>query len=183
MVPALVDLQLLELFAPEPCVPGFSAAAQDDFCSAETTNKGHGRIEKRIITVSAALQDYLEWPHVAQVFKLEHFTHRVRDGKKTYEIRYGITSLTPAEASPARLLTLVREHWQIENGLHYRRDDTLKEDRGTLRIGQAAHMMAALNNLVLGVLRRTGWTNIADARRHYAANLDASPKLVFNRLQ
>ncbi len=172
-----------ELFAPEPCVPGFSAASHDDFRTAETLTKGHGRIEKRIITVSAALQEYIAWPSVAQVFKLEHFTHRLRDGKKSYEVRYGITSLTAAEATPTRLLELVRGHWQIENGLHYRRDDTLHEDRCTLRYGHAAHMMAAVNNLVLGLMRRVGWTNIADARRHYAANFAESTTLVFQRLQ
>jgi predicted transposase YbfD/YdcC len=172
-----------ELFAPEPCVPGFSPASHDDFQTAETTSKGHGRVEKRVITVSAALQDWVNWPHAAQVFKLERFTHRLRDGKKTCELRYGLTSLTAQQASPQRLLELVRGHWQIENGLHYRRDDTFREDRCTLRYGHAAQMMAAINNLVLGVLRRVGWTLIPDARRHYAANLDASTLLVFQRLE
>ncbi len=171
-----------ELFAPEPCVPGFSPASHDDFHTAETIDKGHGRIEKRVITVSAALQDWVNWPHAAQVFKLERFTHRCRDGKKSYEVRYGLTSLTPKEASPQRLLALVREHWQIENGLHYRRDDTLREDRCTLRTGHAPQMMAAINNVVLGVLRRVGWSKIPDARRHYAANLNESRRMVFQRL-
>lgn len=171
-----------ELFAPEPCVPGFSPASHDDFQTAETTDKGHGRIEKRVLTVSAALQDYVDWPQAAQVFKLERYTHRLCDGKKTHELRYGLTSLKPNEASPQRLLALVRNHWQIENGLHYRRDDTLKEDRCTLRYGHAAQMMAALNNLVLGVLHRVGWTNIADARRHYAANPQETITLLFQRL-
>lgn len=173
---------LQELFAPEPCVPGFSPASHDDFQTAETIDKGHGRIEKRVITVSAALQDWVNWPHALQVFKLERFTQRRRDGKRTYELRYGLSSLTRQEASPLRLLELVREHWQIENSLHYRRDDTFREDRCTLRIGHAAHMMTALNNLVLGVLRRGGWTNIPDARRHYGANLGESTTLVFQRL-
>jgi predicted transposase YbfD/YdcC len=171
-----------ELFAPEPCVPGFSPASHDDFRTATTITKGHGRIEKRVITVSAALQDWVDWPYAAQVFKLEHYTHRLRDGRKTYELRYGLTSLTAQEASPQRLLELVREHWQIENGLHYRRDDTLREDRCTLRCGHAAQMIAALNNLVLGVLCRIGWTNIPDARRHYNANLGESTRLLFQRL-
>lgn len=171
-----------ELFAPEPCVPGFSPASHDDFQTVETLSKGHGRVEKRVLTVSAALQDWVNWPHAAQVFKLERFTRRQRDGKKSYELRYGLTSLTAREASPQRLLELVRGHWQIENGLHYRRDDTLREDRCTLRRGHAAHMMAAVNNLVLGLLRRVGWTNIPDARRHYAANLSQSTPLVFQRL-
>lgn len=171
-----------ELFAPETCVPGFSPASHDDFQTVETIDKGHGRIEKRVLTVSAALQDWVNWPHAAQVFKLERFTQRCRDGKRSYEVRYGLTSLTANEASPQRLLELVREHWQIENGLHYRRDDTLREDRCTLRTGHAAQTMAALNNLVLGLLRRVGWTKIPDARRHYAANLGESTTLVFQRL-
>lgn len=171
-----------ELFAPEPCVPGFSPASHDDFRTAESVTKGHGRIEKRVLTASAALQEYVDWPAAAQVFKLECSVLRMRDGKRTREVRYGLTSLTPAEASPARLLELVRAHWQIENGLHYRRDDTLKEDRCTLRFGHAAHMMAALNNLVLGLLRRLGWTNIPDARRHYAAYPYNGTALVFKRL-
>lgn len=171
-----------ELFAPEPCVPGFSPASHDDFQTVASTTKAHGRIEQRVLTASAALQDWVNWPHAAQVFKLEHAVRRVRDGKRTTEIRYGLTSLTPREASPQRLRDLVREHWQIENGLHYRRDDTLREDRCTLRCGHAAHMMAAVNNLVLGLLRRAGWSLIPDARRHYAANLDESTRLVFQRL-
>ncbi len=69
----------------------------------------------------------------------------------------------------------------IENGLHYRRDDTLRQDRCTLRMGHAAQMMAAINNLVFGVLRRIGWTQIPDARRHYATNLGESTTLVFQR--
>lgn len=171
-----------ELFAPEPCVAGFSPASHDDFRTAETISKGHGRLEKRVLTVSAALQDWVDWPQAAQVFKLERFTQRLRDGKRTYEVRYGLTSLTAQEASPQRLLAWVRGHWEIENGLHYRRDDTFHEDRCTLRYGHAAQMMAALNNLVLGLLRRVGWTNIPDARRHYAANLAESTTLVLQRL-
>src|SRR5581483_3790819 len=171
-----------ELFAPEPCVPGFSPASHDDFQTVETITKGHGRIEKRVITVSAALQEWVNWPYAAQVFKLERHTHRLCDGKRTYELRYGLTSLTAQDASPQRLLALLRGHWQIENGLHYRRDETLKEDRCTLRFGHAAQLMAAVNNLVLGLLRRVGWTKIPDARRHYATHLAESTQLVFQRL-
>jgi predicted transposase YbfD/YdcC len=124
----------------------------------------------------------VNWPYAAQVFKLERFTQRRRDGKRSYELRYGLTSLMQKEASPPRLLELVRSHWQIENGLHYRRDNTLREDRCTLRRGHAAQMMAALNNLVLGLLQRAGWHNIPDARRYYATNLADSTRLIFQRL-
>ena len=170
------------LFAPETCVPGFSPASHDDFKTAVTVEKGHGRLEQRTITVSSNLQGYLDWPGVSQVFKLERRFVRLRDGKVTQQLRYGLTSLSAGEASPARLMELVREHWQIENALHYRRDDTLKEDRCCLRIGHAPQAMAILNNLVLGLLHRKGWRNAAEARRHFSKHLRPSAELLLQRL-
>jgi len=58
-------------------------------------------------------------------------------------------------------------HWHIENRLHYRRDETLREDRSTVRTAQAPHMLAAINNLVLALCDRLGITNLAQARRRY----------------
>jgi predicted transposase YbfD/YdcC len=164
------------LFAPEPVVKGFSPASHEDFATAETIEKSHGRIERRTITVSSALKDFLKWPGVEQVFKLERHFVRVKDGKRMDEVVYGVTSLSAAEADPKRLLTLIRRHWQIENGLHDRRDDTLKEDRCTLRRGHAAEAMAVINNVVLGLLLRRGVKNVPDARRDF----DADPKQAFD---
>jgi predicted transposase YbfD/YdcC len=164
------------LFAPEAVVKGFSPAAHDDFHTAETTEKSHGRIEHRKITVSCALKGYLNWPGVEQVFKLERHFERIKEGQVTAEVVYGVTSLTAQEANPERLLVLIRKHWQIENGLHYRRDDTLKEDRCTLRCGHAAEAMAVINNVVLGLLLQRGVKNVPDARRDF----DADPKQAFD---
>ena len=160
------------LFAPEPVVKGFSPASHDDFTATETLNKTHGRIETRTLTASPASSTWLNWPAVAQVFKLERRFVRVQDGKVMQEVVYGVTSLTVAEASAAQLLELQREHWDIESGLHYRRDVTMKEDCGRFRVGHTAQAMAAINNLVLGLLLRRGATNVPDARR----NLEADPK-------
>ena len=170
------------LFAPESCTPGFSPASHGDFRTAETLEKGHWRIEQRTITVSSALKGYLNWPAVEQVFQLERTFTRVKDGKVMHEVAYGVTSLTVQEASPQRLLELVRKHWEIENQLHYRRDDTLREERCTLRTGHAAPMMAAINNLVLGILRRQGVTNVPDARRHFQRYQEEALTLVVRRL-
>jgi len=164
------------LFAPEPVVKGFSPAAQDDFDTAETVEKSHGRMEHRQMTVSSALKGYLNWPGAEQVFKLERHFERMKDGQVMEEVVYGVTSLTAQEASPERLLRLIRKHWQIENGLHYRRDDTLKEDRCTLRRGHAAEAMAVINNVILGLLLRRGVKNVPDARRDF----DADPKQAFD---
>jgi len=165
------------LFEPEVCVKGFSPAVTG-FRSDQISEKGHGRIEQRTITVSSELKGYLEWPHAEQVFKLERRFERMNDGKITHETVYGITSLTAEEVSPRRLLEIVRTHWQIENGLHYRRDETLREDWCHLRLGRAPRLMAAMNNLVLGLLLRRGVKNVPAARRAYAANWNHALQLL-----
>jgi predicted transposase YbfD/YdcC len=165
------------LFEPERCVKGFSPAVKD-FRTAETIEKGHGRIERRTITVSSELRGYLDWPYAEQVFKLERHFRRVKDGKITHEVAYGITSLTAHKASPERLLELSRMHWQIENGLHYRRDETLREDWCHLRMGQSPHAMAVINNLVLGLLLRLGIKNVPQARRWYDAYPEEALQLI-----
>jgi Transposase DDE domain len=78
---------------------------------------------------------------------------------------YGITSLTPDSASPERVLALNRIHWGIENGLHWIRDETFREDRSQIRTGAAPRVMATLRNLVITILRRCGATNIAKTLR------------------
>jgi predicted transposase YbfD/YdcC len=162
------DLQTL--FEPPSVRPGWSAPPTD-FRSASTVNKGQGRREKRHITVSSELSHYAEWPGLSQVFKLER--QRINAlGKVEQEIAYGITSLPTSYATPKRLLELVREHWGIENGLHYRRDRTLQEDHSQLRMGHAPHVLALLNNTAIGLMARRGETNLAHAQRTFSYQFD-----------
>jgi predicted transposase YbfD/YdcC len=137
-----------------------------DFTTARQVDKGHGRLEERIITVSRMLREYVDWPYLDQVFRLER---RVTTNKTTItEVRYGITSLPPSVASARRLLTIARTEWGIENGLHYRRDVTLHEDAGQVRRGHAPQVLAALNNTVIGLVLQTGAQNLAAAQRAFA---------------
>jgi hypothetical protein len=80
-----------------------------------------------------------------------------------------ITSLTHAQASPARLADVIRGHWAIE-ALHYVRDTTFAEDGSQVRTGSGPSVMAALRNLVIGVLSRAGPVNVAAALRRHARN-------------
>jgi len=161
----------------QECVPGFSPAPTD-FHTAQTVNGGHGRIETRTLTTSSLLNETCDWPGAAQVFKLERETELVARGQTRGEVVYGITSLSATDAGPARLLAIVRQHWGQENGLHYRRDVTLREDAGRTRDWTVAHALATLNNLVLALLLRGGQTNAAQARRHFAAHPDQALKLL-----
>lgn len=161
------------LFASEFPKPGFGKIPTD-FLTACTVNKGHGRIETRILTTSEMLNAYAAWPGLAQVYRLERRFQWWRQGRcyrTSCEVEFGITSLTRKQASPLRLLHLRRAHWGIETGLHYRRDVTLQEDAARMTVGNTGKVMASLNNLVLALIRQAGFHNAAQARRWFAAHL------------
>jgi predicted transposase YbfD/YdcC len=136
-----------------------------------TTNKGHGRREKRRLESSTALCPYLNWPGVGQVMRRRCERRIVKTGQINRKMRYGITSLRPQEASAEQLELLWRRHWTIENRDHYVRDVTMGEDTCQVHTGHAAHALAAFRNAFLASFRRKGWTNIAAAIRHHAASV------------
>ena len=127
-----------------------------------------GRVEQRRLWTSDLLVGYSDWPHLAQVCRLERIVHHKRSTRR--ETAYAVTSLSPAAASPQRLLALWRGHWGIENRVHWVRDVTFDEDRSQVRTGSAPQVMAALRNLTISVMRLAGETNIAAALRRYAVH-------------
>jgi predicted transposase YbfD/YdcC len=161
-----------KLFVHEVCNLKKGVPLSADFHMAVKVEKGHGRIEKRTLMTSTLLNDYLEWPCLAQVFRVEKVIWHDQAARYTRQITYGITSLSPDRAGPERLLKLWRVYWGIESGLHYRRDVTLREDNTRLTVGHAGHNMAILNNLVTGLCLSLGLNNLAQARRLF----DAKPK-------
>lgn len=168
------------LFQPEPCLPGTSPVITD-LRTTQTVEKNRGRVETRILTVGSCLTESSDWPYLQQVFQIQRRVLRLRTGELHTDIAYGVTSLTAADASPARLLRLNRDHWGIENGLHYRRDVTLHEDAGRTTNTAFGHTMAALNNLVIGLTLGRGWCNLAKARRHFDAHPDQALRVLFAR--
>ncbi len=137
--------------------------------TARTVDIGHGRIEQRNITTSAALVGYSTWPGLAQVFELGRYVIMQKTGQERVEVVYGVTSLSAERATPGRVLDLVRGHWSIENKSHWVRDVTFDEDRSQVRCGSIPQVMAALRNTAIGLLRWAGHTNIAAACRRLAA--------------
>jgi predicted transposase YbfD/YdcC len=171
----LTDLQIL--FEPEP-VAADCAPHPTDFKVAQNWDKGHGRLEKRTLTVSSWLKEYTPWPHLEQAFKLERAVYTLAGQPVSQEVRYGITSL-PAEVASAKwLLEIVRLGWGIENGLHHIRDVQLAEDYARLRKGQAAEVNAVLNNTVLGLLKASGRSEVAQTRREMEYKPDLALELL-----
>jgi predicted transposase YbfD/YdcC len=127
------------------------------------------RIERRRLRASTELGGYTDWPGLAQTLCMERRVTDRRTGEMRAEIAYAVTSLSAQRATPAQLLTLWREHWHIENKLHWVRDVTYGEDRSTVRAGAGPQALAAMRNRAIGLLRLGGATNIAAACRRYAA--------------
>ena len=137
--------------------------------SAQTLDIGHGRIEQRSLTCSDELSDYSNWPGLKQVFQLTRKTTIMNTDKVREETVYGITSFTKEQAGPERLLEFVRRHWHIENRSFWVRDVTFGEDHSQVRCDNIPQVMAALRNLVIGLMRWLGYTNIAAACRRFAS--------------
>lgn len=172
------DIQ--QLFTPEHPKPGFGKISTD-FSTATQVSKGHGRLEIRTITTSEMLNNYVDWPGLGQVYRLERQFNWLRAGtcyKQTCEVEYGIVSLARSKATPLQVLQNRREHWYIETGLHYRRDVTLREDATRMTTGDMGGIMAAINNLTLALIKQAGFHNAAQARRWFAGHLDRAFELL-----
>lgn len=163
-------------FEPEPDPRSGQGRLPKDFETVKEASKGHGRLEERTLTVSSQLNDFLDWPYLQQVFRLERRFVAIKTGEAQKQVVYGCTSLSREKITPRKLLTLIRSYWGIENGLHFRRDVTLREDRTRMTQGNAGRIMACLNNLVIGlVFTKTQFVYLPHARRFF----DAYPAQAF----
>jgi hypothetical protein len=141
-------------------------------------DRGHGRIETRVIRTSTALNLYLHWPGLAQVFRIDRHVTALDGSHPRDETVYGLTDLTPAEADAATLGAYVRHHWGIETRLHYIRDMTFDEDRSQVRTHNGPRIMATLRNTAIGLLRTCGVTNIQRAVNHLGRHPDQVVRLL-----
>lgn len=71
----------------------------------------------------------------------------------SHDVRYFISSLDPERVTAAELLSHVRHHWQIENGLHFMKDRWWDEDRHHTRRPGLSACLAAINNAALSIHR------------------------------
>ena len=167
---------LVDAFDDEGVSPRERKLAQAERQSATSFNKAHGRRERRTLTSTTALNDYVDWPGVAQCFKLVR--QRTVHGKTTSETVFGITSMSRQNADAKRLLKLTRRHWMIENGVFWVRDLTLGEDQCRVRSGAAPMILSTMRNVVLNILNTAGVSNKAAALRRHAAHPHEALSLV-----
>lgn len=145
----------------------FEQPGEPDY--AEPTAIAHGRIETRRIWCSTALNAYLDFPHVGQVFLVERESIEKKTGERSCELAIGVTSRTPSQCPPSRLLAINRGHWRIES-VHHIIDWNYDEDRSRIRTGNGPTNVTRLRRFAIGVLKSFQKPNqsIAEMMRHLA---------------
>ena len=136
-------------------------------------DKGHGRLEQRTVTVAHEVDwlkgdrrfpGELRLPDVATIVRVEA-TAELKDRVRS-ETRYYIASKTLTAAAAAKA---VREHWGIENRLHWVLDVTFAEDLSRLRTGHGARNMAVVRHFAINLVRTANDKRSLKLRRKRAA--------------
>lgn len=154
----------------------FAARQAPDFVTVDPPD--HGRIETRKIWTSTALNDYLEFPHVAQAYLIERHTINKKSGKVSNDIAYGITSRPPEQADAQRLLATNRGHWSIENSCHNVIDWNYDEDRSRIRTGHGPENITRLRRFAVTLIKSKSVRSVAQKMRQ----LNRDMRLVFDYL-
>jgi predicted transposase YbfD/YdcC len=122
--------------------------------SAPVVEADHGRIETRTAMVSTEidwLQKQHQWPGLKAIGKVVR--RRETADKTTTETAYYLLSQV---LSPERLNQVVRQHWGIENSLHWRLDVVMNEDQDRTRMGHGPHNLAVLRHMAINAMQKEG---------------------------
>ena len=122
--------------------------------SAPIVEADHGRIETRTATVSIEinwLQKQHQWPGLKAIGKIVRVRQTAE--KTTTETAYYLLSRV---LSPERFNQVVRQHWGVENRLHWRLDVVMNEDQDRTRMGHGPHNMAVLRHMAINAMQKEG---------------------------
>ena len=145
----------------------------------EEPTKEHGRIECRRIQTMTPLPGTVNFPHIAQIFRIERDREMCKSGKKSTEIAYGITSVPKNRGTPENLLAWNRGHWSVENRNHRARDVNFREDACVGHTTHAPSNGAICNNIALAIILSRG-PKIAETRRDFALHRHKAIKAVLS---
>jgi predicted transposase YbfD/YdcC len=142
----------------------------------EQINKGHGRIEKRKISICQTLDGIRSWPGLTTLIRVESERQVLRhhEIEVKSETRYYISSLN---ATAKEFSERSRGHWGVENKVHYVRDVTQGEDRSRIRTTPLPQIFAIARNFTLNLYRDQMFKNMAQAERLCSFGLDTLKQL------
>jgi predicted transposase YbfD/YdcC len=153
---------------------GLLAQVQANFTAQDTEqeiSKGHGRIEKRTVSICQKLDGIREWPGLQTLIQVqsERQVLKAQMIEVTKETRYYLSSL---DASAKELGKRIRGYWGVENKVHYVRDVTQGEDSSRIRTTPLVQTLAIARNLALNLYRSNQFENMAQATRLCSFGLD-----------
>jgi predicted transposase YbfD/YdcC len=137
-----------------------------------TIDFGHGRIEQRTcqaIDELVFLDGREEWPGLKSVAKIISERTDKRSGKKSTDTRYYISSLP---AKPKVIGKAVRNHWAIENNLHWTLDVIFKEDNSLKKKGNSALNYNVIAKMALTMIERETESKNSKPKKRQLAALD-----------
>lgn len=136
------------------------------------------RTRNRVTTRTVEVFDDLtgisqQWIGLKSLIKVERIG--TRSGKPYHQIAYYISSLVRLASDFARG---IREHWAIENRLHWVKDMVFDEDRSMIRKGNAPANRSIILAIALNVLRQNSYSSITSAQRFISNDIDKLLSLV-----
>lgn len=153
----------IKLFLESEKKNDFKKTSHDYF---ETTEKGHGRVETRKYWITdqiAWLDKKDDWKNLISIGLVESI--RSIKGETSTEMRCFIASIKP---DANKFSQAVRQHWSIENNLHWQLDVTFDEDKLRIRIKNAAQNLSIMRRMVLNVLKLDGLKGSLKGKRKRA---------------
>lgn len=135
-------------------------------------------MEQRTLWLSGELAGWDDWPGLQTVLKVRREVSGRKGKPPSVEEGYAICSLAPGRLKPVEFLELWREHWAVENRLHWVLDVTMGEDACQVRTDQAPSILGHCRAAVLSCLRWAGEPNIAAALRRLSIKTDEALKLL-----
>ena len=139
---------------------------------AEEVDCGHGRVETRKCSVLGDLslvEQAADWPQLTTLVRIQAERYHKATGKTERESRYYITSLPP---DAARLNSAIRQHWGIENKLHWVLDVAFHEDDSRKRAGNAAQNFSLISRIALNLLKQNKTSQLGTKSKRLKAGWD-----------
>jgi predicted transposase YbfD/YdcC len=137
----------------------------------EEYDKGHGRIEYRqcwaLLPPPECFSSLSKWKKLTSIVMVKS-RRDLKGGKTTEDTRFYITSLEP---DAKKLFSAVRQHWGVENGLHWTLDMTFREDESRIRKGAAPENFAIMRHIALNLIKGDNSVKASVKRKRFMAAL------------
>ena len=138
-------------------------------------NTGHGRVERRTVSICSTLDAIRDWPGLKTLIRVE--SERETTQFVSSEVPYYISSL---RAEAKEFYQRIRGYWGVENRVHYVKDVTQGEDAARIRTTPLIQIFALARNLALNLYRSNEFKNMAQTERNCQVWLENPQEIIQN---